>query len=554
MRAIKHFVFSFTVSASLLTLSCGTAPQPSSYPPQQMLDHVTANGIRAHMEFLADDLLEGRGTGTRGYQLAANYIRAQFEQMGLEPAGENGTWFQKVRFRQMTPLGERDSLIIKRSGTETKLVFEKNFLMEGDPAREDSSIEAPLVFVGYGVTAPERQYDDYAGVDAKGKILVVVSGAPPNFPSSDRAFYSDEVVKLRNAVAHGAAGVIAIWAGEQTKNTPWEQIIHFFREPIMHWVDEKGVPNDYMPEIRGMAMINEETANALFSGTPHSFADAFASIRSGKPLSFALGASAAMHEAARFAESESPNIAAVLRGSDPQLKNEYVVFSAHADHVGIGEPVNGDSIYNGAVDNASGTAALLEIARAFAENPVRPKRSVIFLAVAGEEEGLLGSDYYAQHPTVPTSQIVADINMDGVSLFYDFKDIVALGADHSSLNRQVEDVARRMNLEVSPDPMPEENFFIRSDQFSFVKQGIPALAITEGFKTVDPKLDGRKISVAWETTHYHTPQDDMNQPLDFNAARLCTQVLLAVGYEVANAPDRPVWNSGDMFGQRFGHH
>jgi Zn-dependent M28 family amino/carboxypeptidase len=228
-------------------------------------------------------------------------------------------------------------------------------------------------------------------------------------------------------------------------------------------------------------------------------------------MSFPLVGTASLHETAKFAESQSPNIAGILRGSDPQLKNEYVVFTAHADHVGIGEPVNGDAIYNGAVDNASGTAALLEIARAFAETKDRPKRSLLFVAVAGEEEGLLGSDYFAQHPTVPASQIVANINMDGVSLFYDFKDIVALGSDHSSLIKQVDDVAQHMHLEVSPDLMPEENFFIRSDQYSFVKQGIPALSISEGFKTVDPSLDGKKIAIAWETTLYHTPQDDMNQ-------------------------------------------
>jgi len=277
------------------------------------------------------------------------------------------------------------------------------------------------------------------------------------------------------------------------------------------------------------------------------------SLGAGKPLSFSLEGSVALHESAKFAESESPNIAGVLRGSDPQLKDQYVIFSAHVDHVGIGDPVNGDAIYNGAVDNASGTAALLEIARAFAENSERPKRSVLFLAVAGEEEGLLGSDFYARHPTVPVSQIAANINMDGISLFYDFRDIVALGSDHNSMIHQVQDVAKHMHLEVSPDPMPEENFFIRSDQYSFLKQGVPALTISEGFKTVDPSLDGRKISIAWEQTRYHQPSDDMNQPLDF-AARKCTQVLLAVGYEVSQSAERPAWNPGDVFEQRFGRH
>ena len=506
------------------------------------------------MEFLADDLLEGRGTGTRGYQLAANYDRAQFEQMGLEPAGDAGSYFQKVKFRQLIPAPERDSFVIRRTNGQEKLVFEKDYLMAGNPANEDSSVEAPLVFVGYGVTASERHYDDYAGIDAKGKIVVMVTGAPASFPSSDRALYSDDVVKARNAAAHGAIGMVEIWAGEVSKNTPWEQIIRFFYQPNMRWLDQNGTPNDYVPEIRAGAFVSQNGADILLTNSGHSFSEAMASLEASKPLSFPLSGSASLHEAARFGNLESPNIAGILKGSDPRLKDEYVVFTAHLDHVGIGEAKNGDTIYNGAVDNASGTAALLEIARGFAESKVRPKRSLLFVAVAGEEAGLLGSDYYAQHPTVPAKQMIANVNMDGVSLFYDFKDLVALGAEHSTLHRQVEDVAHHMGLEVSPDPMPEENFFIRSDQYSFVKEGIPALAISEGFKTVDPALDGKKITIAWMTTFYHTPQDDMNQPLNFNAARKCTQVILAVGYEIAEATDRPAWNPGDIFGQRFGRH
>lgn len=533
--------------------ACTPATQ-SDYPPQKMLDRITPQGIRANMEYLADDLLEGRGTGTRGYQLAGNYVRARFEEMGLEPAGENGSYFQAIRFRQLKPVPERDSLVVKRPDGQVKFSFEKDYLMAGDPAHPDASVEAPMVFVGFGVTAPEAHYDDYAGVDAKGKIVVAVAGAPPTFPSTDRAFYSDDLVKTRNAAAHGAIGAIGIWAGEGTKNTPWKEIIRFFHQPVMNWLDEHGTPNDYIPEIKASAFMNDQAASALFKGSGHTFDEAMASITAAKPLSLPLLGTASLRESAKYLESTSPNIAAILRGSDPRLKDEYVVFSAHVDHVGIGDPVNGDSIYNGAVDNASGTSALLEIARAFAENSERPKRSILFLAVTGEEAGLLGSDYFAKHPTVPISQIVTNVNMDGISLFYDFRDIVALGADHSSLDHQVRDVARHMGLEVSPDPMPEENFFIRSDQYSFVKQGVPALAISEGFKTVDPSLDGRKIAVQWETTRYHTPQDDMNQPLDFNAARKCTQVILAVGYEVAQDEERPKWNPGDMFDQRFGRH
>lgn len=531
--------------------SFATDVSESNYPPQQLLDRITPQGIRSHMEYLADDLLEGRGTGTRGYLLAANYIRAHFEQMGLVPAGDSGSYFQKVRFREIHSVPERDAFVIKRNNAEEKLAYEQDYLMGGHPVHEEASLEAPMVFAGFGVTAPEARYDDYAGIDAKGKIVAILTGAPANFRSSERALYSDNFNKARNAAAHGAVGIINIWAGEVSKEVPWTQMVHFFRPPGMRWIDDKGNPNNYVPEIRATALVNEKAAATLFNRSRHTLDEVLASLKVSKPMSFALDGVASLHEVAQFSEKESPNIVAILPGSDPRLKNEYVVFTAHVDHMGIGESIKGETIYHGALDNASGTAALLEIARAFAESSPRPKRSLLFVAVAGEEMGLLGSDYFAQHPTVPVEQVAANINMDGVSLFYDFRDIVALGAEHSSLQRQIADVARHMKLEISPDPMPEQVFFIRSDQYSFVKRGIPAVMISEGFKTVNPSLDGKKITMDWMSTYYHTPQDDMKQPLNFDAARKCTQVDLAVGYEVAQAADRPKWNPGDSFGLRF---
>ena len=544
-RNVAFLIVTITVAVFAADIS------ESSYPPQQLLDRITPQGIRSHMEYLADDLLEGRGTGTRGYLLAANYIRAQFQQMGLLPAGDSGTYFQKVRLREIKPVPERDSLVIKRRNGAENLVFEKDYLMAGNAVHEDATVEAPMVFAGYGVTAPEAHYDDYAGIDANGKIVVTLYGAPASLRSSDRAVYSDGVNKARNAAAHGAVGRITIWGGTVARQTPWEQMVHFFRSPFMRWIDENGHPNDYVAEMRAGALVNENAGATLFNGSGHTLEQVMASLNASKPMSFALNATASLREAAQLSEMESPNIAAILPGSDPRLRNEYLVFTAHADHMGIGEPIKGETIYHGALDNASGTAALLEIAHAFAESNPRPKRSLVFVVVTGEEEGLLGSDYYAQHPTVPVEQIAANINMDGVSFLYDFRDIVALGAEHSSLDRQIADVTRHMGLEMSPDPMPEQVFFIRSDQYSFVKRGVPAVMIAEGFKTVDPKLDGRKITMDWMSTHYHTPQDDMKQPLNFDAARKCTQVILATGYEVAQAPDRPNWNSGDSFGQRF---
>ena len=535
----------------LAFLTATFAQSGSLLPSEQVLKLIRPEGIRADMSLLADDLLEGRGTGTRGYALAAKYIRSQFEEMGLKPAGNDGTYFQNVPFRRIELLPQQSSVTIRNGGKEQKLVFEKDFVSRGEPLYTDAKVDAPVVFVGFGVSAPEFSYDDYAGSDCKGKIVAMFYGAPEKFPSSQRAHYSSGRVKLANAVAHGAVGYMLIWAGAIEQRTPFSRIVRFYREPSLRWLDSKGVPNDAQPQIRASVTVSKSGAEVLFQGASKSFQDALDTSAKGVPQSFPLTATAAIHIVSRHSPAESPNIAAVLPGSDPQLKSEYVLYTAHADHLGIGEAIDGDSIYNGALDNASGASALLEIARAFTELPQPPRRSVLFLAVTGEEEGLLGSDYYAHYPTVPIHQIVADINMDGISLLYDFRDIVPLGAEHSSLGRVVDEVAQHFGVEVSPDPLPEEVFFIRSDQYSFVRQGVPAVAISDGFKAADPKINGRDVSLAWEKTRYHTPKDDMNQPLNFDAAAKCTRINFAVGYIVAEETERPTWNKGDFFGREF---
>ncbi len=535
----------------LVILSFLPVQAQTEFPLDQLLARIRPEGIRAHIAFLADDLLEGRGTGTRGYQLAANYIQAQFEEMGLKPAGVDGSYFQNVRFRRIELVPEKTSAIVKRNGQEQKLTFDIDYVARGSELYTDSTIEAPVVFVGYGVTAPEFNYDDYAGVDVKGKIVIMFYGAPKSFPSAPQAHYSAGPVKAESAVAHGAIGMLSIWAGSIEERIPFPRVVRFFQQPAMRWLDDHSMPNDAQPKIRASALLSSSAASQMFEGASKSFKEAMAVAAESKPQAFALPVSVALHLVSRHSEVDSPNIAAILPGSDPQLKNEYVVFTAHADHLGIGVPVDGDSIYNGANDDASGVAALLEIARALSSIPTPPRRSILFLAVTGEEEGLLGSDYFAHYPTVPLKQIVADINMDGVTLFYDFRDVVPLGAEHSSLGPVVGDVAQHFGLEVSPDPMPEEVYFIRSDQYSFVKQGVPSVFLSEGFKTVDPKLDGKKISEEWEQKYYHTPKDDMKQPyLNFNAAAKCTRVDLAIGYELAQQTERPHWNHGDFF-ERF---
>jgi len=533
----------------VLTVSFGSAQTSSSdFPPNELLQRITAEGLRAHMAFLADDLLEGRGTGTRGYQLAANYVRAQFEEMGLTPAGVNGSYFQNVRFRRIELLRDKSSFVVKpRNGSTRTLTIEKDYVMGGDPLSADTTAEGQVVFVGFGVSAPEFKYDDYAGIDVRGKIVAALYGAPSKMPSAPGAHFSSSEQKLRMAAEHGAIGYISIWAGKTEQRTPFSEYIRFTRGPALRWLDEKGVPDGAEPSIRGAARISSSAAALLFEGAPKSWKDALQAAENSQPQAFPLTASVTMHIVSRYSEAESPNVAAILPGSDPQLENEYVSFTAHLDHLGIGDPVKGDSIYNGAADNASGTAALLEMARAFSELHPAPRRSLLFIAVTGEEEGLLGSDYYAQNPTVPITQIVANINMDEVSFLYDFKDIVPLGGEHSSLGAIADDVARHMGLTVSPDPLPEEVYFVRSDQYSFILQGVPALYIEEGLQTVNPNLDGKKMQFDWEVQRYHQPSDDMGQPFDFNATVKCTRVDLAVGYEVAQQTGRPHWNAGDFF-------
>jgi hypothetical protein len=530
-------------------VSFGSAQTSSSdYPPNELLQRITAEGLRAHMAFLSDDLLEGRGTGTRGYQLAANYVRAQFEEMGLKPAGVNGSYFQSVRFRRIELLRDKSSFVVKPKNASTRtLTIEKEYVMGGDPLSADTTAEGQVVFVGYGVSAPEFQYDDYAGADVRGKIVAALYGAPPKMPSAPGAHFSSTEQKLRMAAEHGAIGYISIWAGKTEQRTPFSEYVRFTRGPALRWLDEKGVPDGAEPSIRGAARISSSTAALLFEGAPKSWKDALRDAENSQPQAFPLAASVTMHIVSRYSEAESPNVAAILPGSDPQLKNEYVAFTAHLDHLGMGDAVKGDSIYNGAADNSSGTSALIEMARAFSELHPAPRRSLLFIAVTGEEEGLLGSDYYAQNPTVPINQIVADINMDEVSFLYDFKDIVPLGAEHSSLGVIADDVARHMGLIVSPDPLPEEVYFVRSDQYSFILQGVPSLYVEEGLQTVNPSLDGKKMQFDWEVQRYHQPSDDMSQPFDFNATVKCTRVDLAVGYEVAQQTERPHWNAGDFF-------
>jgi len=504
------------------------------------------------MRFLADDLLEGRGTGTRGQELAAKYVAGQFEAFGLEPGGAKGTYFQTVPFREITVDPAACEVSITRQGKTARLKWGEDFLSRGNEFQPDISVDAPLVFVGFGVVNPGRQYDDYAGVDVRGKIVVALPGAPAAFPANERAHFASGVEKRRQAAAHGAVGSISLWTPDSEASLPWSRMPNQVESPAYRWLSSDGTPNDSFKELRGAAVLSARASENLFAGAPQSFAEVITASKEGKLHAFALAGTVRLHAVSRHRQVGSPNVIGILRGSDPALAQEYVVYSAHTDHMGIGKPINGDRIYHGAADDASGVSALIELARAYSglAPAQRPARSILFLATTAEEQGLLGADYFARFPTVPQSGIVADLNMDGASVFYAFKDVV--GDDHSTLGDTLARVAASLGLTISPDPMPEQNGFVRADHYAFVRQGIPALSINEGLEARDPKVDGRKFLENWIMTRYHAPSDDMNQPFDFDATIQFVQIAFLTGYDVARERQRPSWKKGDFFGQLFG--
>ena len=519
--------------------------------PDSVLASVRPESIRANMRYLSSDLMEGRGTGTRGHALAAEFMASRFEAMGLAPAGDSGSYLQQVSLQSVTVEQAVSSIKLDRGGKTESLKFGEDYILYGDPGRDDSTIKAPVVFVGFGISAPDQNYDDYRGVDARGKIIAYLYGAPP-FQSAVKAHYSASWLKRQNAAAHGAVGIIVLHDSRLDALYPFEKQVRDLAFPRFNWLDAAGKPDHYYPQIQVNATLSTPAVKQLLAGSGHSFEEIDSAARTGKLTSFPLPVTAEVHTVDQRATIQSPNVVAKLEGGDPKLKSEYVVYTAHLDHLGIGAPVKGDNLYNGALDNASGSAEVLEIARAFSELKSRPRRSILFLAVTAEESGLLGSDYFASNPTVPIRSIVANINIDEDVMLWPLKDVVALGAEHSTLESVVQRAAARMKLASSPDPVPEQVAFIRSDQYSFVRQGVPSLALTAGFKSDDPNIKPEHRFDEWDHTKYHQPQDDMSQPgLNFESAAAFTRVGLLCGWYVAQATARPQWKPGDFFGTVF---
>ena len=504
--------------------------------------------LEADVRFLADDALEGRGTGTRGYDLAARYVAARMESLGLAPAGTAG-YLQPVPLRRAELVPSECSFALVRGGIGTPLAFDEDFVMSGDFLREKWTTEAPLVFVGYGVSAPDMGYDDYAGIDVRGKVVVLLRGAPPRFGHNERAYYSNSVVKEEAAAAHGAVGMLTGTRPEDDVREPWARVVRGSKLPGYRWTDAGGAPSNSFALIEVTARLSRKGLESVFMTSPTRLDQAFAAADSSHPQAFDLGVGVKIRRVTRHASVASPNVVGLVRGSDPRLAHECIVISAHLDHLGISTPVNGDSINNGAYDNASGTAMMLEAARAFTSLRTKPKRSILFLSVTGEEKGLQGSDYFARRSPPLGLTVVGDVNLDMVLTLVPLSHVIGFGAEHSSLGPILQTAARLTGISLIPDPTPAEVIFVRSDQFSFVKQGVPSIFPTSGGDGTPHSLE---LSNAWRTEHYHAPSDDMAQPFDWPSAARFTRMAFYTAWLAADGRAAPRWNDGDFFGTRFG--
>ena len=551
------FKRTLTVSAFILiSAACDetiivTQHADATDPLEQAVAVIKPDALRAHVEFLADDLLEGRGNGTRGYDIAAKYVATQFALHGLEPAGDDGTYLQAMPMRSARLVEEGAEVTASIGGESIELVNGEDYVLGGNYNRTETDLTAEVIFVGFGVTAPEIGYDDYADVDVEGKIILVMGGAPASFPHNQRAYYSSGLVKSANAVKRGAIGYIGFFSPEDAKRVPWSRVVSHSVFPRMRWLDQDGEPANAFPELQASATFSLEGGRKLLVAADKTLEEIYELAAAGTPQSMPTGVTATIRYDSVLETISSPNVIAVAPGSDPVLSSEYVIFTAHLDHMGIGVPKEGDDIYNGAYDNAAGVSILLEVARAFSSLPKAPARSLIFLVVAGEERGLLGSDFYANQSSSPIANIVANVNFDMPVMIFPFSDIIAFGAEHSSLANDVEAAARRFGFDIAEDPFPEEVIFIRSDQYSLVKKGIPAVFMVPGFGSSDPSYDGAALFREHLQTIYHSPQDDTNLPFFWDTGVRFTQANFVLGHEIANRPERPTWNEGDFFGDKF---
>ena len=510
-------------------------------PPQPVADQHAADRIRAHVEFLANDLLEGRDTGSRGHNIAANYVAAEFRKLGLKPGGPNGSWFVQVPFRRAT-LSGTPTISLTVNGRTTQLASGKDAAVRPNVTTRDVALNAPLVFVGRGVRDARLGIDDYAGLDVRGKIVVALSDRVSGIASDVAAHLRS--TQVATAGEQGAVGFIEIDDPSSAAGT----IQRFTSRPVVDWVDAKGVSGRGKIAEATVAL-SSQWADRLFERAPMSLKAVRAQVAAGKKVrGFALPATLSVSARSDWQDFTSPNVIGLLPGSDPRLSREHIVLMGHLDHLGLDKAAKPgeDNVYNGALDNAAGVATTIEAAREFAESGKAPRRSVLFVAVTGEEYGLLGAGYLAAHPTVPADSIVGLVNLDMPLLLYDFTDVVAFGAEHSTIAKAVAAAGAGMKVGLAPDPMPNETLFVRSDHYPFVRQGIPSVFLMTGYGN-----GGEQYWKKFLGGTYHSVKDDLTQAIHWEAGARFAELNYRIARHMADAEQRPLWYEGDYFGDAF---
>ena len=535
-------MFRFAVVVIALAFGVGASASEPANP-------IRAENIRAHLQFLADDLLEGREAGTRGHDIAAKYVASAYEQIGLTPAGTAG-YFQPVPLRRSMLVPKSVSLKIIGPGGKSAVTFTEADHVAARPSatETDQTLEADCVFAGFGIVSPAHKRDDYAGLDVRGKFVVLLGGPPPGLPSEVAGHLGSADEQRARAAERGALGTFIIYTPALEARWPFARLAPVYRQPVIDWVDAT-MPDPAGQQLRASAMVDPTAAAALFEGAARSYADVLKESATRTPKGFALKTRANFSRKSEHSQTVSANVIGMLPGTDPVLAKEVIVFASHLDHVGIGEPVNGDSIYNGALDNAVGIASMLEVARVLSSQ--RPRRSVLFLATTAEEKGLVGSDYFANKPTIAVERMVGALSLDGAMPFYDLVDVIGYGAGSSTLGDSIERAASSLGISVSPDLEPGQAFFTRSDHYPFVRKGIPGIFLIAGDAPTPDGKDARKINQAWAAQHLHQPSDDLNQPFDYNHLVKWAELFRRWTVDAANADERPLWYNGDYFGERF---
>ncbi len=539
------------VGLLLFTSIVSGSAQESLFVPSdaalQAMKLVTTNSLMGPIRFLSDDLFEGRAPVTRGDKLAQAYIASQMEACGLQPGGNDGTFFQHFPIVALT-VDPSLAVTVRSKSQSIALAYGSEFV--GSAGRQQPLVEvrdADIVFVGYGIVAPEQKWDDYKGTDVRGKVLLFLNDDPPSndpkfFGGKGRTYYGRWTYKFEIAAQKGAVGAIVIHTKESA-GYGWNVVENSWTGE-QYELEQK--PNTPATLLNGWT--SKAATERLLAMAGHTLPDLTrrAAQRSFKPIALGLKLSASI--ATTIKRSETANVIGVLPGSDPVLKNEAIIFTAHFDHLGITKPVNGDSINNGALDNATGVSALLNLARMLSSMEPRPKRSLVFAAVGAEESGLLGSQYYVENPTFPLGNIAANINIDGLNIFGKTKDIVMIGLGRSSIDSVLIAVASWQGRVVKPDQFPEQGLFYRSDQFNFARSGIPCMFLDGGVEYIGKPPDFAKQKVdEYIAKHYHQPSDEIRGDWDLSGAVEDVQLMFLVANELANAASMPRWNKGDEF-------